>query len=605
MPRRTSGSRTPRAGVRLPDVPTPGVAARRLARTLAPRLRPAQRVALGTLLVLTGLALLLVPLTTLTLAWAGTVVGLGVVGVRRLRSGRRGTGLVLLALALGTAAAAPIGGHVTHVLAGVWALACALRALSPAAAHGGPWIRLGAVVTGLSAALLAVRWPDLGTLALAWACALAVVVGAGATTLRAGRVAADAADAGVARAEAPAPVRRRELLSPVAAALALVVTGGAWWLDARLGPVAPEPTSFYAVPGTVPAGPGEVVRTEPYDGVLPSGVVGTRMLYTTTRADGSPAVASALVALPEGSGRRTLVAWQHGTLGNDVRCAPSLLDDALTDTVLPGARGLLGRGWGLVALDYPGLGVDGAVPYLVGEDEGRAALDAVRAAQRLDAGREAGPVLLWGHSQGGHATLWAGQLAASYAPDVDVRGVAALSAANDPAALAAHTTRDGVTGFAALAVAFVVDAYADAYDDVARDGLVDPAGRAFLDAAVSRCTADPGSLVTVLATAATSLDRQLFSVDDPAVARRLEENAASGDVGVPLLLAQGDADTVVPVAMQRALAERTCRTGAAVTVREHAGLGHLDVVAPGSPLVGELLAWSDDVLAGGTPRSCG
>ena len=589
--------------MRLPAVATPGVVARRTARAAAGRLRPAARVTAGVLLVVAGLVLVALPLTTLTLAWAGAVVALAAAGVRRVRARRHVAGAALLALALAAVVAAPVLGHVTHVLAGLWALACVLRALSPGSVGaGGPWVRLGAVVTGLSAALLAVRWPDVATLALAWAVALGVVVGAGAATLRAGRRAPGTTTTGT---PAAAPVRRRDLLSPVAAALALLATGGAWWLDARLSPVAPEPTAFYAAPASVPAGPGQVVRTEPYDGALPAGVVGTRMLYTTTRADGSPAVASALVALPEGSGARTLVAWQHGTLGNDVRCAPSLLDDALTDTVLPGARGLLGRGWGLVALDYPGLGVDGAVPYLVGEDEGRAALDAVRAAQRLDAGREAGPVLLWGHSQGGHATLWAGQLAASYAPDVDVRGVAALSAANDPAALAAHTTRDGVTGFAALAVTFVVDAYADAYDDVARDGLVDPAGRAFLDAAVSRCTADPGSLVTVLATAATGLDRQLFSVDDPAVTRRLEENAASGAVGVPLLLAQGDADTVVPVTMQRALAGRVCREGAAVTVREHAGLGHLDVVAPGSPLVGELLAWSDDVLAGGAPRSCG
>ena len=73
-------------------------------------------------------------------------------------------------------------------------------------------------------------------------------------------------------------------------------------------------------------------------------------------------------------------------------------------------------------------------------------LDAVRAAQRLpdaDAGED---VIILGVSQGGHAALFAGELAAGYAPEIDAarrgrpgagRGVAqaALLLANDPTAV--------------------------------------------------------------------------------------------------------------------------------------------------------------------------
>ena len=34
-------------------------------------------------------------------------------------------------------------------------------------------------------------------------------------------------------------------------------------------------------------------------------------------------------------------------------------------------------------------------------------------------------VVIWGHSQGGHAALWAGQIAASYAPDLSITGAVA------------------------------------------------------------------------------------------------------------------------------------------------------------------------------------
>ena len=54
----------------------------------------------------------------------------------------------------------------------------------------------------------------------------------------------------------------------------------------------------------------------------------------------------------------------------------------------------------------------------MGVSEGRSVLDSVRAAANLPK-TGAGPrFVVWGHSQGGHAALFAGQLAKSYAPDL-------------------------------------------------------------------------------------------------------------------------------------------------------------------------------------------
>jgi Secretory lipase len=44
---------------------------------------------------------------------------------------------------------------------------------------------------------------------------------------------------------------------------------------------------------------------------------------------------------------------------------------------------MLSRGYIVVATDHPGLGTDGIHPYLIGESEGQAELDSVRAARDL------------------------------------------------------------------------------------------------------------------------------------------------------------------------------------------------------------------------------
>jgi pimeloyl-ACP methyl ester carboxylesterase len=90
---------------------------------------------------------------------------------------------------------------------------------------------------------------------------------------------------------------------------------------------------------------------------------------------------------------------------------------------------MLARGYVVVATDYPGLGTPGIHPYLIGKSEGRAVLDSVRAARDLPDAAASNRFAVWGHSQGGHASLYTGELAASYAPDLKLVGVAAAAPA--------------------------------------------------------------------------------------------------------------------------------------------------------------------------------
>ena len=96
------------------------------------------------------------------------------------------------------------------------------------------------------------------------------------------------------------------------------------------------------------------------------------------------------------------------------------------------------RGYVVSATDYPGLGTPGPHPYLVGISEGRAVLDSVRAARELPGAGGGRRFAVWGHSQGGQASLYTGILAKTYAPELNLVGVAAAAPATELAKLMAE-----------------------------------------------------------------------------------------------------------------------------------------------------------------------
>jgi acetyl esterase/lipase len=155
---------------------------------------------------------------------------------------------------------------------------------------------------------------------------------------------------------------------------------------------------------------------------------------------------------------------------------------------------------------------------MIGQGQGRAALDAVRAAKQLDDVSRADQTVVWGHSQGGHAALWAGQLASSYAPDVDVVGVAALAPASD-----LIDNFETVTG-ASIFTSFMMRAYTRIYSDVDFDDYVRPTARIQLREMASRCLSEPGTLVSVVSS--LPFDKSVLN-NDPAtgpLGTRLKED---------------------------------------------------------------------------------
>ena len=150
-----------------------------------------------------------------------------------------------------------------------------------------------------------------------------------------------------------------------------------------------------------------------------------------TQDRGQSVEATGVLAFPAVESGTTMdaptVLWLHGTTGFMDDCSPSNPDqgDGYTAGMLLASQGYL-----VVAPDYIGLSGDG-IPsttfhsYLVGEATALASWDAVRAADRLlpditSTVTPNGQVVIWGGSQGGHATLFTERYWPHYAPEFDV-----------------------------------------------------------------------------------------------------------------------------------------------------------------------------------------
>jgi acetyl esterase/lipase len=242
------------------------------------------------------------------------------------------------------------------------------------------------------------------------------------------------------------------------------------------------------------------------------------------------------------------------------QCAPSLQPQ----TALPPAivNGALGLGWEVVATDYQGEGTPpGLVPYLVGDVAARNAIDIVLAARKLPSAHASSNYVVWGHSEGGHAALFAWKLGTTYGARSGARMVGAVAVA-PPSQLRAlyeklSPTNDRVYDYMMLA------GFNAGYGDGAAplSAVLTPAGAALLPTLRQGCLASVTTAVN-----SHSLD-QLVKTSPFGVAawRKLfttNDAASFGSVPkVPLLIVHGGADELIPVGTSATLATHLCSLG--------------------------------------------
>lgn len=363
---------------------------------------------------------------------------------------------------------------------------------------------------------------------------------------------------------------RRSFVS-LALTVALMLAGGAYGVPASAA------DGFYrASPDELHGRPGTLIRAEPI-AAPPHAAGAYRILYRSTGLKGEPVAVSGVVAIPAAGAEanRPLVVWAHPTTGVARSCAPSLMDDVF-DRV-HGLADLLKQGYVVAAPDYPGLGTDGIHPYLIGPSEGRAVLDAARAAHALPGTGSGGRFIPWGFSQGGHAALWAGILAGTYAPDLKLVGIAAEA---PPTELGTIIRADLGGRPGKVLSAYALWSWSRLYD-IPVDTAIQERVALVLDR-VSRDCSETFQQVLALGADSAPFEREGFLATDVTVIqpwRGLIEGNTPGITppGVPVFIAQGGSDSIVQPLVTSLYRDELCSHKVPVRYVVEPGAEHADV----------------------------
>jgi alpha-beta hydrolase superfamily lysophospholipase len=363
-------------------------------------------------------------------------------------------------------------------------------------------------------------------------------------------------------------------------------------------------TAFYdATAGELAGPPGSLIRSEPML-FAPAGAQAFRVLYRSVGMHGEPIAVSGVIIVPAGpapAGGRPIVAWAHPTTGVVPHCAPSLAIFVFQQ--MAGLRELIERGAVVAATDYPGLGTPGPHPYLVGDSEARAVIDSVRAARALPGVGNGNSFAVWGHSQGGQASLYTGLIAKSYAPELQLVGVAAAAPATSLVTLMGDDFKTvGGKNLTAMTLWSWSRVYGAPIDKV-----VVPEAMPIVDRLSTECIE---SIFDILERQRTEkpLEQNFLSVGNIATVEPWRSLAIRNTPGtlspqIPLFLAQGTTDNIVRPEVTRAYLQQQCKAGSKVTMMWVPGVGH-GLVARDS--ADAAVGWMMDRFAGRVaPSDCG
>jgi pimeloyl-ACP methyl ester carboxylesterase len=238
-----------------------------------------------------------------------------------------------------------------------------------------------------------------------------------------------------------------------------------------------------------------------------------------------------------------VVSWAHGTTGIADSCAPSRDPDGpYTAYAVPQFGAWLKAGYAIANTDYEGLGTPGVHPYLVGRSAGRVVVDIVRASRQLDR-RLARRYVIAGHSQGGHAALFAAALAPKRAPELRLRGVAAYAPASHldllSRALPSFTSPSGLSGLAAL----ILRGVSSVYPRIDPSEIASDRALALLPQVDRVCLGELGEASSFGGIAPADLARPGANLQP--LNELLARQNPNLKIAAPILLAQGLSDTTV------------------------------------------------------------
>ncbi|WP_067683800.1 lipase family protein [Nocardia miyunensis] len=317
--------------------------------------------------------------------------------------------------------------------------------------------------------------------------------------------------------------------------------------------------------------PGEILRLRPAPTPgLPGAGSAWQVLYVSRNTCSvSPVPVSGIVITPAGPVDELapiLLYYPafHG-LGGD--CAPSQRLAAGDEPDTAQISAALARGWRVAVVDGEGLGVRGQGPhtFLAGRAAGQVMLDLGRAAARIPAMHAAhAPVVAWGYADGARAAMWAGELQPRYAPELNLRGLAAGAVITDPKQFLRKADQGswpalGLAGLVGLSHAYGHIPLRHVFNLEVRNALLPAIEEASVD---MLCARYQHRLVTWC-------DRTVWK--DPMWQHVFEHEHTDADLvpAVPVHLYHGITDAIVPIAFGRKLFRRYRAGGVRVSWRQY------------------------------------
>ena len=336
--------------------------------------------------------------------------------------------------------------------------------------------------------------------------------------------------------------------------------------------------------------------------VSTKGVTYSLIQYRSTSKDGKLVQVYGRTYIPDGGEKAPVIAMAPGTTGIGKGCSPSLEQPATHNwaNYQSHLMAYASKGYASVITDYEGMRDSPDIqPYMVGQSEGRAVLDSIRAFKSVPGASRAGDfhqVFAVGYSQGGHAVFWADSIANSYAPDVNLAGVVGWGSVLDVAG-----TWKGITSGATLSWfgPHIVTSYASYYgrqynlpniflpDRV--NNLSSQVMAHCIDTDIKFWGTDPNKIyrpefLADLRTGNLSADKYGPLQQD------LNSNLVRNTSKTPKLVNQGGRDNVVIPAFQQPVAERMCKSSSAgpTHIKTYPQANHYNLMAVS---FNDVLAW--------------
>jgi pimeloyl-ACP methyl ester carboxylesterase len=318
------------------------------------------------------------------------------------------------------------------------------------------------------------------------------------------------------------------------------------------------------------------------------------VLYTSRTPQGVEDAVSGSVSIPKGKppkGGWPVITYAHGTTGSADICAPSWAARSFRDVSY--LNTWLEQGYAVVATDYQGLGTPGPHPYLIGKSEGRSVLDIVRAARDVFPGIGK-RFLIAGHSQGGQSALFAAGEAASWTPNLNLKGTVSYAPAShlltQAKALPALTTPSSLTALATM----IVQGTTTASSNVDPNKLLSPQVKQFYPLLDQTCLPQLAQTRRLGGIAPADM---LTGANKAPIYRVLDAENPDVTTNAPVFLAQGTADTTVFPQFTTSLSHELKALGDQVRYQQFHGVDHGGIVAAAEP---DVLPWLEQRLPPGS-----